>query len=127
MEKCRFFSGLILTACLCAGASAAELGDSAIKETISGRKVVLSTMGFDFPLYYDANGQVTGDGSGVGLAKYFTPKETGRWWVANDKLCQQFPTWYKGKTWCFELEKVNDKRLRWQRDDGFAGKARISG
>ena len=105
---------------------ATELDGDKIKETISGRKVVLSTMGFDFPLFYAANGQVTGDGTEVGLAKYFTPKETGRWWVENNKLCQQFPTWYKGRTWCFDLKKVDDKRLTWIRDDGFRGKARIS-
>jgi hypothetical protein len=107
-------------------ALATELDAKAIKETISGRKVVLSTMGFDFPLFYGANGQVTGDGSEVGLSKYFSPKETGRWWVENDKLCQQFPTWYKGKTWCFDLKKVDAKRLNWTRDDGFSGKARIT-
>lgn len=107
-------------------AQATELDDAAIKEAISGRSVVLTTMGFDFPLFYATNGQVTGDGTEVGLAKYFSPKETGRWWVENNKLCQQFPTWYKGKTWCFDLKKVDDKRLNWTRDDGFSGKARIS-
>ena len=107
-------------------AQANELDGPAIKETISGRSVVLTTMGLDFPLFYATNGQVTGDGTEVGLAKYFTPKETGRWWVENNKLCQQFPTWYKGRTWCFDLKKVDDKRLTWIRDDGFRGKARIS-
>ena len=119
-------AALLVFANLGSASLATELDAKAIKETISGRKVVLSTMGFNFPLFYAANGQVTGDGSDVGLSKYFSPKETGRWWVENDKLCQQFPTWYKGKTWCFDLKKVDAKRLNWTRDDGFSGKARIT-
>lgn len=120
------FVALLVFVTMGTPALATELDADAIKETISGRRVVLSTMGFDFPLFYAANGQVTGDGSEVGLARYFSPKETGRWWVENDKLCQQFPTWYKGKTWCFDLTKVDAKRLKWTRDDGFSGKARIT-
>jgi hypothetical protein len=120
------FAALLVFATLGTSAFATELDSKAIKETIAGKKVVLSTMGFNFPMFYAANGQVTGDGSDVGLAKYFSPKETGRWWVENDKLCQQFPTWYKGKTWCFDLKKVDAKRLNWTRDDGFSGKARIT-
>jgi len=107
-------------------AVAEALDGESIKQTIADRTVTLSTMGFSFPLFYASNGAVTGDGTESGLAKYFTPKETGRWWVENDKLCQKFPTWYKGKTWCFELQKVDAKRLNWTRDDGFSGKARIS-
>jgi hypothetical protein len=117
---------LIMSAAMALPVHSSELDGAQIKQTISGRKVVLSTMGFSFPLFYAANGQVTGDGTDVGLARYFTPKETGRWWVENNKLCQQFPTWYKGKTWCFDLKKVDERRLNWTRDDGFSGKARIS-
>jgi hypothetical protein len=106
---------------------AEDLAGPSIKRTISGRKVVLSAMGFQFPLFYASGGAVTGDGSNAGLAKYFTPKETGQWWVENDQLCQKFPTWYKGKTWCFSLEKVDANRLYWRRSDGFSGKARIVG
>lgn len=108
-------------------ASAETMQNDAIRETISGRNVVLSTMGIEFPLIYSVGGSVTGDGTKAGLAKFFTPKETGKWWVENDQLCQKFPTWYKGKTWCFKLEKVDAKQLKWQRDDGFTGKAWIGG
>jgi hypothetical protein len=106
---------------------AEDLQDNSIREAISGRRVVLSTMGFEFPLFYNASGSVTGDGTNAGLASYFTPRETGQWWVADNRLCQKFPTWYKGKTWCFQLEKVDANQLNWRRDDGFTGKARITG
>ena len=117
-----------LFVCISAFAVHAEdLRNDSIRDAISGRKVVLSTMGFEFPLFYSRNGNVTGDGTSSGLAKYFAPKETGQWWVANDQLCQKFTTWYKGKTWCFELERVDASLLNWKRDDGFTGKARING
>lgn len=108
-------------------AVAEPLANDGIRSMISGRNVVLSAMGFEFPLFYAQNGSVTGDGTRSGLGKYFTPKETGQWWVSNDRLCQKFPTWYEGKTWCFDLQKAGENRLRWRRDDGFSGKARITG
>ena len=98
-----------------------------IKQVIGGKRVTLFAMGIQFPLVYNANGNVSGDGSAVGLSRYFNPTETGTWWVNGDRLCQKFPTWYDGKTWCFDLESAGNNRLRWRRDDGFSGKALISG
>ena len=107
--------------------AAQEIDGTEIPSTIGNKTVTLITLGFKFPLYYAASGSVSGDGSAVGLAKYFNPMETGRWWVENDQLCQKFPTWYKGKTFCFTLKSVGENRLNWTRDDGFSGKALISG
>lgn len=108
-------------------AHAQEIKGSDISRAIANKKVTLITLGFKFPLFYAANGNVSGDGSAVGLSKYFNPKETGRWWVASDQLCQKFPTWYKGKTFCFTLKATGNNRLNWRRDDGFSGKAQIAG
>lgn len=106
---------------------AGDMSSSDIKANISGKKVVLSTVGLEFPLFYNSNGRVTGDGSSVGLSKFFAPKETGKWWVANNQLCQKFPTWYKGQTFCFTLQLAGPKMLNWRRDDGYTGSAKISG
>lgn len=122
----RLLFASLLAAAVSFPAVAEPLDGDNIKQTITGRTVTLSTMGFQFPLFYASNGAVTGDGTQTGLAKYFAPKETGTWWVENDRLCQKFPTWYKGKTWCFELKKVDARRLYWTRDDGFSGKATVS-
>ncbi len=108
-------------------AIAADLKGQDIKQTITGKRVVLSSVGFEFPLVYKNNGRVTGDGSAVGLSKFFAPKETGLWWVADDQLCQKFPTWYKGKTFCFKLQLAGPNNLNWRRNDGYTGSAKISG
>lgn len=120
---------ILLTACvICVSpALSQEIKGADIATTIGNKRVTLLTLGFKFPLYYSSSGNVSGDGTAVGLSKYFNPKETGRWWVASNSLCQKFPTWYKGKTFCFKLTSAGKNRLTWKREDGFSGKALIAG
>jgi len=100
--------------------------DSAIRSLVAGKRVYLKVpLGGEFPLFYRTNGSVTGDGSALGLGKYLAPRETGEWWVDGGKLCQRFPTWYKAKTNCFRIEPTGEAQLRWKRDDGYSGRARI--
>ncbi|MBO6639019.1 MAG: hypothetical protein JJ920_15760 [Roseitalea sp.] len=115
-------------AALSAPAGAEQLSGQTLKDTIAGKRVYLATpFGGEFPLYYKTNGQVTGDGTALGLGQYFAPRETGRWFVQGDQLCQQFPTWYRGKVSCFTLRMTGETSLRWRRDDGYSGRARIDG
>ena len=102
-----------------------KLSGNEINSLISGKKVLLQTSWGSFPLRYATSRRVTGDGTALGLARFFAPKETGKWWVKSDRLCQKFPTWYRGKTFCFSLEKAGAKKLRWRRDDGYSGTALI--
>ncbi|KPB01361.1 hypothetical protein [Ahrensia marina] len=105
-----------------------QLSGAELKNFVSGKRVYLKIrLGGEFPLEYRSNGQVTGDGTKTGLGKYFAPKETGKWFVDGEKLCQQFPTWYKGRVSCFTIEKTGQTTLNWTRDDGYSGTARISG
>lgn len=109
-------------------ASGEALSGDAIKSMVNGKRIYLKVpLGGEFPLFYQSNGQVTGDGSALGLGKYFAPKETGKWFVRGDQLCQQFPTWYNGKVSCFSLRKTGETSLSWRRDDGYSGRARIGG
>jgi hypothetical protein len=108
-------------------AKASELSGGDIKEAIGGKTVMLKTRWGGFPLRYASSGAVTGDGSALGLARFFAPKETGRWWVQGNQLCQQFPTWYKGKSLCFTLARKDEKTLKWVREDGYSGTAVVQG
>lgn len=109
-------------------AIASELSGGEVRELISGKMVRLDTpLGIKLPLRYQTNGSVSGDISGFSMASMFAPKEEGRWWVDGKRLCQQWPTWYKGRTFCFTISKIDDSRISWVRDDGATGTAVISG
>ncbi len=109
-------------------AKAEQLAGNQLKQFVNGKRVYLATpFGGEFPLNYQRSGAVTGDGTALGLGKFFAPTETGRWWVKGENLCQQWPTWYDGKTTCFQIRKTGERSLDWVRDDGRSGKARIEG
>lgn len=126
----RILKTIVLTSMLAASfstnATASNMSGAEIKDKINGKRVLLSTRwGIEFPLIYSKSGRVTGDGTGTGLGKFFAPKETGKWWIRNNQMCQKFPTWYKGRTFCFSLEDKGGNQFIWKRDDGASGKARV--
>jgi hypothetical protein len=97
-----------------------------IRRDIVGHTIYLSApMGGEFPLNYRNNGEVDGNGQALGLGRFIKPSDTGHWWVDGDRLCQQFKTWYNGAPKCFTLTKAGPKLLKWLRDDGDTGMARI--
>jgi hypothetical protein len=109
-------------------ASAEQLAGGELQQFVSGKRVYLATpFGGEFPLNYKQSGIVTGDGTALGLGRFFAPTESGKWWVRGENLCQQWPTWYDGKPTCFQIRKTGERSLNWIRDDGRSGKARIEG
>lgn len=107
-------------------ASAEALSGDKLKSFISGKRVYIAVpLGGEIPLNYRAGGVVDGSGEAAGLGRYMTPKDRGRWWVSGDRLCQKWQEWYKGKPFCFTVTKLAENRIRWVRDDGKSGVARL--
>ncbi len=107
-------------------AAAEQYKANEIAGEIVGRRIFLEApLGGEFPLNYRRSGSVDGDGDAVGLGRFVKPKDTGTWWIQSDRLCQRFRTWYDGRSMCFELYRVDGERLKWIRDDGKTGIARI--
>ncbi len=46
--------------------------------------------------------------------------------MSGDQLCQQFPTWYNGTRLCFTVQSLGNNRIRWRRDNGDTGIARVA-
>ena len=117
---------LALMAAPAADASGQALSGEALKSFVSGKRIYLAVpLGGEIPLTYRSNGRVDGSGEAAGLGRYMTPKDSGRWWVSGDRLCQKWQEWYKGRTFCFTVTKLSDSRIRWVRDDGKSGVARV--
>lgn len=107
-------------------ATSGPLDAAGIQSTVGGKRIYLSTpFGGEFPLNYRTGGVVDGDGEALGLGKMMAPTDSGRWWIDGNRLCQQWQEWYDGRTFCFTLTRTGAKSLRWLRDDGLAGTARI--
>lgn len=124
----RLFFAAIAMAALTLPAQAEAMDGQEIVDAVKDRRIYLRVpFGGEFPLFYQSNGRVTGDGTALGLGRYFAPRETGRWFVQGNRLCQQFPTWYDGEVSCFSLRRTGETTLRWRRDDGYSGRARIEG
>jgi hypothetical protein len=122
-------AGLLAAVILASPVSAMEVGPlrgKAIEQVIKDRRIYLKApLGGEFPLYYQGNGVVDGSGEAVGLGRFMAPTDRGRWWVADDRLCQQWEEWYDGQRHCFILERTGETTLYWKRDDGLEGEARI--
>jgi hypothetical protein len=120
--------GVALTAVLAtAPALANTLSGEQLKRLVSGRTVYLAVpLGGEFPLKFNPNGAVSGDGEAVGLGRFFAARETGRWFMQGDNLCQQFPTWYSGQRLCFTVQDLGNRRIKWTRDNGQTGVARVA-
>ncbi|MBV6656202.1 MAG: hypothetical protein KI785_00385 [Devosiaceae bacterium] len=108
-------------------ASASQFTGQEIRSAIIGHTIYLAApFGGEFPLNYRRSGQVDGDGEASGFAgRMAQPRDRGRWWIDGNRLCQQFERWYNGSPMCFDLTRTGPDTLRWVRDNGQTGRARI--
>ncbi len=111
---------------LAAAAEATQMKEADIRSQIIGRTIYLAApMGGEFPLNYRTSGVVDGSGKALGIGKFIQPTDSGRWWIQSDKLCQQFKVWYDGSKMCFDLTDAGPNKVKWIRDNGESGIARI--
>ena len=116
-----FFAGFLPTS-----ARADAMTGEEIRRDIIGRTIFLAApISGEFPLNYRQSGVVDGDGAALGLGKIIKPNDTGKWSIEGDKLCQQFKTWYNGEKMCFVLTRLKADAVKWVRNNGETGIARI--
>ena len=130
-------SAVVLALCAASACSPEErnygsvtgAGGSGISASSSGSggdaSVGSGGAGGEMPLTYHKSGTVDGNGQAVGLGKFIKPNDVGKWWIKSNQLCQQFKTWYDGAPMCFVLERDSADKVKWTRDNGQTGVARI--
>ncbi len=107
-------------------ANEGQLRTDEIRELVTGRRIYLATpLGGEIPLFYRPDGRVDGSGEAVGLGRWLKPKDSGRWWVEQNRLCQQWQSWYDGERMCFTLSRAGENKVSWRRDNGESGLARV--
>jgi hypothetical protein len=116
----------LLGALTATSASAELMSGPELRREIAGKRIYLATpLGGELPLFYARSGRVDGSGEAIGLGRYLAPKDSGRWWIKGNSLCQKWQEWYDGKTQCFVITRAGGDQIRWKRNDGLAGTARI--
>jgi len=123
----RFALPILLAALPFAAADAGEeaLIGQALHSAVAGKTVYISTPMGEVPIRYAANGQVSGRTELALLDGETTTKDSGRWWVADSKLCIRWNRWMSGETHCFTMKRVSPTEVYWRRDDGKSGRARL--
>ncbi|MBX2806125.1 MAG: hypothetical protein KTR19_09150 [Hyphomicrobiales bacterium] len=123
----------VTAATIIAGTASASDGHKALsgsnlRSAISGKTIHLHTpIGSTVPIRYRSNGTMTGKSSKslATLAGEKVTKDRGRWWVSKSQLCQKWQNWSDGRAYCYKLS-VNGTSVRWTRNDGRRGTARLS-
>jgi len=119
-------AGLLLPATAALSEEPTKLAGDELRQAISGKTVYLNVSGFELPIRYASNGRMTGKMGTVAasFSRGDGASDSGKWWVADDQLCQQWTSWMDGKQYCYKLTRQGAS-VRWYRNDGRSGTARI--
>lgn len=120
-------AGVALPA-LSVAADPISLAGEELRQAISGKTVYLSISGFELPIRYSANGRMRGTMGAVAasFSRGDGSSDSGKWWVSDGQLCQKWTSWMDGQSYCYKLTR-NGNQVRWVRNDGRSGTARIGG
>lgn len=110
------------------GASLADDGKSlsgdALRHALTGKTVVLHTPVGGIPIDYRDNGTMVGRAKDMSML-VGSERDTGRWWVKSDQVCQKWDVWLDGRAYCFTL-RFEGRTVHWRRNDGQVGTAKLS-
>jgi hypothetical protein len=106
-------------------AQAQQLAGEEIQNAVAGKTVFINTPMGEVPVRYAANGSVSAYTELALLDGEESPGDRGRWWVSESKLCLQWRKWQGGRAHCFTMQRLSPTRVRWHRDDGKSGTARL--
>jgi hypothetical protein len=97
-----------------------------LRAALSGKTVYLKISGFELPIRYAAGGRMSGkmSATAAALSRGDGAVDNGRWWIEGNQLCQRWTSWLDGKSYCYKFT-INGKSVRWVRNDGRSGTARI--
>ena len=127
--KIAAFVAICLASAGAAGAASVALSGDVLRNAVSDKTVVLRISGFELPIRYSSRGTMTGRMStfAAAFSGSKSVSDHGKWWVGGRKLCQKWSTWMDGATYCYALSEQGRNKVRWVRNDGQAGTARIAG
>ena len=106
-------------------AQAQQLAADDIQNAVAGKTVFIDTPLGEVPIRYAKNGSVSARSELALLDGESTAVDHGRWWVSESKLCLQWRNWQGGKAHCFTMHRLSPTVVRWRRDDGKSGIARL--
>jgi hypothetical protein len=101
-----------------------KLGASEIKDAFTGSRIELDTpLGTTIPIQFTDDGLMSGTAGSL-ASVLGAPKDRGRWWVKNDRLCTKWFRWFDAEEQCLTIH-MKDERVFWRRQDGKKGTATI--
>lgn len=107
-----------------ARADSSALSGSLLHQAVAGKTVSISSPVGTIPVKYRMNGTMSGSSTAL-AAVTGSARDSGRWWVSGDKLCQRWNTWLDAKTHCVTLRR-SGATLHWAASDGRTGVASVS-
>ena len=119
--------GLALSGASIAHAESVAVPPAAtVKDTISGATLNRDTpLGTVLPVTFSEDGTMSGRAPSRLAFFLGSSTDQGRWWVANERLCYRWRSWFKAEQNCMKL-RINDTKVTWVRDDGETGTATIA-
>jgi hypothetical protein len=119
---------IVLFTCLVgaqvAVAEPVRLDGDALKATVTGSVVEIDTpLGTTVPIRFNSDGLMSGE-AGELASLLGSPKDRGRWWISDNKLCAKWFRWFEAQPHCITIS-LDGTRIFWQKDDGETGTATL--